>query len=195
MTLFASPYRKMMAWCQNRKSTRYLYGLSLIESIFFPIPPDVILAPMCVARPEYAFRLAAMTTLFSVTGGVIGYLIGFFIFDQIQPWLVTSYLWDVYQQAKLLIDQWGVWIILTAGFSPVPYKIFTLGAGVLEQNFILFFIASVLGRSMRFFLLAWLLKKLGATMLPRIERKIETIGWIMVGTLVTMLVLYYLLGT
>ena len=185
----------MMAWCQNRKSTRYLYGLSLIESIFFPIPPDVILAPMCVARPEHAFRLAAMTTLFSVTGGVIGYLIGFFIFDQIQPWLVTSYLWDVYQQAKLLIDQWGVWIILTAGFSPVPYKIFTLGAGVLEQNFILFFIASVLGRSMRFFLLAWLLKKLGATMLPRIERKIETIGWIMVGILVTMLVLYYLLGT
>ena len=195
MTLFASPYRKMMAWCQNRKSTRYLYGLSLIESIFFPIPPDVILAPMCVARPEYAFRLAAMTTLFSVTGGVIGYLIGFFIFDQIQPWLVTSYLWDVYQQAKLLIDRWGVWIILTAGFSPVPYKIFTLGAGVLEQNFILFFIASVLGRSMRFFLLAWLLKKLGATMLPKIERKIETIGWIMVVTLVTMLVLYYLLGT
>lgn len=192
MSLFATPYKRIMQWMLHHKTTRYLYGLSFIEAVIFPVPPDIMLAPMCAARPDNALRLAAMTTLFSVAGGILGYVIGFFIFEQIEPWLMSSRFADGYGEAKILIDEWGVWIIVTAGFSPVPYKIFTLGAGVLEQNFILFFIASVIGRGARFFLLALLLRRLGPAMLVKIEQRIEVVGWTMAFIVLAAIIFYYL---
>ena len=194
MRIFAHTYDKMLTWFSHHKSTPYLYILTFIEPIFFPIPPDVMLAPMCAARPRSAMKLALMTTLFSVAGGATAYLIGFFLFDQIQDWLIVSNFWDSYQQAKALIEEWGVWIILTVSFSPLPYKIFTIGAGALEQNFLLFLIASLIGRGARFFLVALLLRKFGVIMLPKIRSQIEGMGWFITVVLLIAIVIYYLTG-
>ena len=100
----------------------YLSGLSFAESSFFPIPPDVMLAPMSMAQPGRAWRYAALTTLASVLGGLLGYLIGYYAFDLIQPWLQESHYWSKYLVAREWFEEWGFWAILVAGFSPIPTR-------------------------------------------------------------------------
>ena len=117
-------YALAMRWSRHPKAPLYLGGLSFAESSFFPVPPDVMLAPMCLANPQRAWRLALLTTLTSVAGGVFGYLIGYFAFDAIEPWLRASRYWGAYAQAVAWFEAWGFWAIFIAGFSPIPYKVF-----------------------------------------------------------------------
>jgi membrane protein YqaA with SNARE-associated domain len=180
MQLFTPLYDKCMGWARHRYAVWYLSGLSFAESSFFPVPPDVMLAPMSMAQPARAWRYAAITTLASVLGGLLGYFIGFFAFDLIQPWLQESHYWDKYLHARNWFETWGFWAILVAGFSPIPYKVFTIAAGTLAMTMPLFVIGSILGRGGRFFLVAGLMAWGGPGMEQKLRIYVERLGWLVI---------------
>ncbi len=184
MRLFSRLMEKVMEWARHRHAVWYLGVLSFAESSFFPVPPDVMLAPMSLARPERAWHYAALTTLASVLGGVAGYLIGMFAFELIAPLLHRAGYWDRYLATRDWFDAWGVWVVFLAGFSPIPYKIFTITAGVLGMAFLPFLLASAVGRGARFFLVAWLMRLGGPDMERIIKQYIDRIGWLLVAVVV-----------
>ena len=188
MPVFTALYDRCMALARHRQASWYLAGLSFSESSFFPVPPDVMLAPMSMARPERAMGYALITTVASVIGGLFGYLIGYFAFDLVAPWVQRAGHWEQYLRARDWFDIWGFWAILIAGFSPIPYKVFTIAAGTLSMNLPLFIAGSVIGRGGRFFLVASLLSWGGPRMESALRTYIERIGW----ALVIMGVLAYL---
>lgn len=177
MKLFAPMYNAMMRWSRHEKAVWYLLIVAFTESSFFIIPPDVMLLPMCLAKPDKAWRLASYTTICSVLGGLLGYVIGFAFFAFIKPWIVHFGYMHTYQLALHWFEHWGFWVIFVAGFSPIPYKIFTIAAGVFGIALPAFLIASIIGRGGRFFLVAGLMKLGGAKMEGNIRRYIEWIGW------------------
>ena len=183
MRLFGPLYDRVLGWAAHPKARWYLGGLSFAESSFFPIPPDVMLAPMALARPVDAWRLALLTTLTSVAGGVLGYLIGHFALDLVEPWLMSAGYWDGYLQVRGWFETWGFWAVLAAGFSPIPYKLFTIAAGALGMFLPVFVLASIIGRGGRFFLVAGLIRWGGAPMEARLRRNVEFLGWLFVGLL------------
>ncbi|MES9898000.1 MAG: YqaA family protein [Sedimenticola sp.] len=180
MRLFSHLYAKVMLWARHRHASRYLAGLSFAESSFFPIPPDVMLAPMTLANPAKAWNLAALTTVASVVGGLLGYLIGLFAFDLVEPLLQDGGYYPKYLQAKNWFDEWGFWAIFVAGFSPIPYKVFTITAGVISMALLPFVLASFIGRGARFFLVAALMAWGGEKMEAVLKKYIDLIGWLMV---------------
>ncbi|HLW04984.1 MAG TPA: YqaA family protein [Azoarcus sp.] len=188
LKLFSRLYARVMQWARHRHAPWYLGGLSFVESSFFPIPPDVMLAPMSLAKPERAWRFALITTLASVAGGMLGYLIGAFVFDLIQPWLSETRYWTKYLEAQEWFARWGFWAILVAGFSPIPYKVFTIAAGVAAMPFAPFVVASAIGRGTRFFLVAGLMKLGGARMEAALHRHVEFLGWLTVAVLVVAMI-------
>lgn len=180
MRLFGPLYDWVIRWSSHRHAERYLAVLSFAESSFFPVPPDVLLAPMTLARPKRGWWLATITTVASVIGGFAGYAIGWFALDWIEPMLVDFGYWEHYLTATEWFSRYGFWAVLVAGFSPVPYKIFTIAAGALHMFLPGFVIASVLGRGGRFFLVAGLLILGGERMERGLRRHIDTLGWITV---------------
>jgi len=189
MRLFSSLYERVMRWSRHPHAPRYLAALSFAESSFFPIPPDVMLAPMALANPARAWRLAALTTAASVIGGLAGYLIGLFAFDMVEPLLHSAGYFPKYLQAKAWFDEWGFWAIFLAGFSPIPYKVFTITAGVISMALIPFTLASLLGRGARFFLVASLMAWGGERMEETLKTYIDRIGWIMILLLIVVIVM------
>ena len=192
MQVFENIYQGVMRFSQRRDAPYYLWLLSFVESFILPFPPpDVMLAPMAVARPAMALRFATLTLLFSVLGGLVGYLIGAFLFDLAQPLIIDWGYQARFETVIVWFGQWGFWAVLVAGFSPVPYKIFTIAAGVLNLAILPFVLASIIGRGARFFLLAWCLAKFGPAIEDRLIRYIEFIGWaIVVGLLLAIVVVY-----
>ncbi|NOX67706.1 MAG: DedA family protein [Gammaproteobacteria bacterium] len=194
MRLFTSMYDWVLSLARHPYAERYLAGLSFAESSFFPIPPDVMLAPMCLAQRQRAWRFAGITTAASLAGGIAGYAIGYFLFDRIQPWLATTDYWDAYLTGREWFSRWGVWAVFVAGFSPIPYKIFTISAGVALLNLPGFIVASLLGRGARFFLVAGLIVAGGERMAAMLPKYVERIGWTVVAIAVAV-VAYAVLKT
>lgn len=189
MAMFSRLYELALRWAASPRAPWGLAVLSFTESSFFPIPPDVMLAPMALARLDRAWRYAAITTIASVLGGIFGYLIGLFAFEAVAPWLKEAGYWDTYLTAKSWFDEWGVWAVLLAGFSPIPYKIFTISAGVTSFAFLPFVIASFVGRGARFFLVAGLIVWGGERMEGFLRKYIDWIGW---ATVLLAVVVYLL---
>lgn len=169
-----------MRWVQHRHAPWYLGALSFAESSFFPIPPDVMLAPMSLAQPTRAWHFALLTTVASVAGGAFGYLLGLFLFDLIEPFLHQAGYWHHYLTARAWFDEWGFWAIFLAGFSPIPYKVFTVTAGVIAMAWVPFLLGSIIGRGARFFLVAALMRWGGPRMEMVIRTNIERLGWLTV---------------
>ncbi len=191
MQLFATIYQGVMRFSRRSEAPYYLSLLSFVESFILPFPPpDVMLAPMALAKPARAMHFAALTLLFSVLGGLVGYAIGAFLFDLAEPVIVDWGYQARFQTVIEWFEKWGFWSVLVAGFSPVPYKIFTIAAGVFGLALLPFILASIIGRGTRFFLLAWCLARFGPAIEPRLVRYIETIGWAIVAALVLAIVLY-----
>lgn len=184
-----------MRWSRHPKATWYLGVLSFTESSFFPVPPDVMLAPMCLASPRRAWWFALLTTLTSVAGGLLGYAIGYFALDAVMPWLQDSRYWPAFQQASEWFDKWGVWAIFIAGFSPIPYKVFTVAAGALSMALLPFTLASIVGRGLRFFMVAGLMAWGGARMELFLKRYVDRIGWATVALIVVGAIVYRAVGT
>ncbi len=187
MTLFAPLYERILVWSRHPHAERYLALMSFSESSFFPIPVDVMLAPMCLAAQERWVRLATIATVFSVLGGLLGYAIGFGMFEVIEPWLRESHYWAAYETSRRWFDDYGIWVVFVAGFSPIPYKVFTIAAGVAVLNLPGFFIASLVGRAARFFLVAGLVKAGGERFETSLKRHVERIGWALVAVSVVVI--------
>lgn len=177
MRLFYHLYQHVMQWSKHRHAPYYLAGMSFIESSFFPIPPDVMLAPMCLAKPARAWRYAALTTLASVLGALLGYVLGLFFFSWVKIGLVNLGYLNEYQHIQSWFFKWGAWVMFIAAFSPIPFKLFTIAAGVLKMNLIPFILGSLLGRSMRFYLVAALMHFGGERMDLWLKRFVDWIGW------------------
>jgi len=177
MRLFSKIFDRVMVWSRHPKAPWYLAALSFSESSFFPVPPDVMLAPMVLARPRSAWRFAGLTTVASVVGGAAGYLIGALAIEAIEPLLHRLDYWDVYLKARLWFQTWGFWAVLAAGFSPIPYKIFTIAAGAMSMLLVPFLLASLVGRGARFFLVAGLIAWGGSRFESNLKRYIDAIGW------------------
>ena len=179
--MFLRLYDWVIQLAAHRRSPAYLSVLSFTESSFFPIPPDVMLIPMCLAKPDRAWFYAASCTLFSILGGMAGYLIGKLAFGWIEPWLMDSSYVDVFTHAVASFDEWGFWYILLAGFTPIPYKIFTISAGVVGMPFWIFTAGSTVGRGGRFFLVAGLIRLGGKDFADKMRRYIDLIGWVLLA--------------
>ncbi len=182
--MFQKLYDKTILWSKHRHAGKYLAVLSFAESSFFPIPPDVMLAPMALSQPSKAWRLALLTTIASVLGGMMGYVIGYFMFDSISPWLQESRYWDKYLLAENWFQEWGVWAVFIAGFSPIPYKVFTIAAGALQMMFLPFVFASMIGRGGRFFLVALLIAAGGEKLESKLREYMDRLGWALVALVV-----------
>ncbi len=180
MRIFSALYDKAMVWANHRHAPWYLGGLSFAESSFFPIPPDVMLAPMSLARTDRAWWYAGLTTVTSVLGGLFGYLIGVLAIDAVLPLIVEAGYEPRYVQAIDWFAEWGVWAVFVAGFSPIPYKLFTIAAGASAMPLLPFAIASLVGRGARFFLVAGLMRWGGAPMEKALRTYIDRLGWLVV---------------
>ncbi len=184
MRIFSSVYNKVMAWSRHRHAPGYLAGLSFAESSFFPIPPDVMLAPMSLAQPKRAWFFAGLTTLASVAGGIAGYIIGMYFIEFIEPFIHKWGYWEKFLHVRVWFEEWGFWAILIAGFSPVPYKLFTISAGVISMAFVPFVLASAIGRGARFYLVSGLMVWGGARMEEKLRCYIDRLGWLVVFAIV-----------
>ncbi len=192
MKWFSSLYLQVMKWSRHPRAAWYLGGLSFAESSFFPVPPDVMLAPMSLAQPARAWRFALLTTVTSVLGGILGYAIGLLAFDAVAPFLQDAGYYPKYLQAKAWFAEWGFWAVFLAGFSPIPYKVFTITAGVIAMAFLPFVAASIVGRGARFFLVATLMAWGGEKMERKLHQWIDYIGWITVVLVVAGVLIYKL---
>lgn len=171
--LVKATYDYMLNLASRPNAMYFLFAVAFIESSFFPIPPDVMLIPMVLAAPSKAWRIATVATIASVLGGAFGYAIGVFFFDLIARPILTFYgymhQFDVF---KDYYHEWGAWIVFGAGITPFPYKVVTIASGVVHLDFVVFTLASVVARGMRFYLVAWLLKKFGEPMKEYIEKNL-----------------------
>ncbi|KFZ29638.1 membrane protein [Pseudidiomarina atlantica] len=185
MKLFSSLYDRVLQWSQHRSAPSILAALSFSESVIFPIPPDVMLAPMAMTQPQRAWFFAFITTVASVLGGIAGYWLGYFAFD---PLVLPLIEWAGYEDKLEHVTGWfreyGFWIIFIAGFSPIPYKLFTVTGGMLQVYFLPFVLGSVISRGLRFYLVAWLLRTGGPQMAIRLRKYVDRIGWALVGVAV-----------
>src|SRR5437660_12803471 len=159
--------RRLYDWCiaaADKPYATWLLGtVSFVESSFFPVPPDAMLIPMSLARPDKAWFYATVCTVTSVAGGVLGYLIGAMLYDSIGLWLIQLYGYGGKVDAfRAAYAQWGGWIILLKGLTPIPYKIVTIASGFAGYNLLLFVVLSIVARGMRFYLEAFLLNRYGA---------------------------------
>ena len=177
--MFLRLYDWIIELAAHRRSPVYLSVLSFTESSFFPIPPDVMLIPMCLAKPARGWSYAGLCTLFSIIGGMAGYLIGKLAFGWIEPWLMASSYAAVFTSAVASFEKWGFWYVLLAGFTPIPYKVFTISAGVVGMPIWAFVAGSTVGRGGRFFLVAGLIRLGGDNFATRMRRYIDLFGWVL----------------
>jgi membrane protein YqaA with SNARE-associated domain len=195
MALFGSIYKRVIGWAKHRHASYYLSATSFAESSFFPVPVDVLLAPMVLAQREKAWWYASLATVTSVAGAVFGYYIGLFLFDQVaQPIIDFYHFQEKFIYVQELFNKYGVWIIFIAGFSPIPYKIFTITAGVVAMPLLPFILTSLVARGARFFLVAGLLYVGGEKIDAVLEKRVEQIGWATVVIIVLAISIYQLIN-
>jgi len=183
--MIESLYQRVLRLAASQHAVLALAGVAFIESSVFPIPPDVLLIPMIIAAPPRAFRLAAICTAASVLGGFLGYAIGYFAFATIgEPVLQFYHVMDRYEALKASFAEWGAWIIILKGMTPIPYKIVTIASGAFHFDLATFAIASAISRSIRFFLLAVLLWRFGTPIRDFIEHRLMLVTSVFVIFLV-----------
>lgn len=182
-------YDYSIAAAQSPRAAWLLGSVSFAESSFFPIPPDVMLVPMSIARPERAYYYAFVCTVTSVAGGVFGYLIGALLYESVGLWVIQLYGYgDKVEAFRESYAEWGAWIILLKGLTPIPYKLVTITSGFASYNIFLFILFSVITRGGRFFVLAFLLHRYGPGARDMIEKRLGlwTLGFavVLVGGIV-----------
>ena len=161
----------------KKNALMWLFTISFIESSFFPIPPDIMIIPMVLATPKQAYKIAAVALIASVLGGYLGYAIGVFGFELIAKPLLEFYGYmDGFMKFENYYHEYGAWIVFGAGITPFPYKIITIASGVVRLDLVVFTIASVLARGIRFYVIAWLLKRFGAPMKAFIEKNLNLLS-------------------
>jgi membrane protein YqaA with SNARE-associated domain len=176
--MFRSLYDWTLRLAHHRHAVRSMAAVSFAESSFFPIPPDVVLVPVVLANRDRAYWIATVCTVASVLGGILGYVIGAFLWESIGLWLAQLYhLEEKMEDLRGLYGEWGTAVILIKGLTPIPFKLVTIASGVFSFNFPLFVLLAAITRGFRFFLIAFLLKKFGEPVQEFIERRLNLIGF------------------
>jgi membrane protein YqaA with SNARE-associated domain len=166
-------YDSVLALAASRLAPVWLATVSFVESIFFPIPPDALLIPMCLARPDRALRYALICTTAGVAGGVTGYYVGYALYELVAVPLIALYKYEAaFAQFRTMYETYGIWVVAIGGFTPVPYKVVAIASGAASFNLPLFILSSVLARGARFFLVAWLLRRYGERIRHFIEQRL-----------------------
>lgn len=169
-------YDTTMRLAGHRHAMWWMAAVSFVESSVFPIPPDVMLVPMVLAERRKAWVYALVCTLASVAGGFLGYAIGYFLFESIGDWVIRVYhLAQEFETFKHTFNEYGAWIVVIKGMTPIPYKLITITAGVTHLSLAVFAAASVVSRAIRFFLVAWLLWQFGPPIRDFIERRLTLV--------------------
>ena len=183
--MFERLYRRVLSLAESDRAPSALAAIAFAESSFFPIPPDVILIPMSLARPKQAWRYAAICTIASVAGGMVGYAIGALLFDTIGRWLIDAYGYGERMAAlQEAYARWGALVILLKGLTPIPYKLVTIVSGLLGYNFVAFVLLSALTRGARFFIVAGVLNRFGDPLRVALERHFAVFLGIIAVTIV-----------
>ncbi len=191
MRIFSALYNRMMLWASHRHAPYYLGVISFTESSFFPIPPDVMLAPMSLAQPKRAWWYATLTTITAVLGAFVGYIIGMFFFDFVHPLIIEFGYQLTYEQVQNWFETWGFWVLVFAGsVSPVPFKLFTIAAGALHMSLFPFFVGALVGRSIRYYFISGLMILGGKRMDEMLRRSVDWLGWIVLVLLVIGYIIY-----
>jgi len=186
-------YDWVLSWAQTRYGTPALCLLALAEASVFPIPPDPLLMALSLSRSERAWRYAVFCTIGSVLGGCLGYLIGWGVWDLLAPFFfehIPGFTPERFAQVKGLFADYGFWTIFAAGFTPIPYKIFTISAGFFMINLPVFIVASLVSRGLRFFILAALIWRYGAPIKEFIDRYFNLITYLVLLAALLVLVVW-----
>ena len=191
MKLFGPLYDLVMRWSAHKHAPWFLCVVSFMESSFFPVPTVFMLAPMVAAKPRSGVYFATLATLSSVAGGVLGYVIGYFLIDAVLPWIIDFGYLDKYELARSWFDKWGFWALFLAGFSPIPYKVFTIAGGSMSMSLIPFILASIIGRAGQFFVAAGLIMLLGPKVEPMVRRYVEWLGWLVIVLVVVFFLVFH----
>ncbi len=169
-------YRRLLLLAAGPRAPLWLAVIAFAEASFFPLPPDALLIPMALARPHRAWRLAAICTAASVVGGAFGYFIGFALYQAVAQPLLHAYGYEAaFERFRQTFAEYGFWVILLKGLTPIPYKIVTIASGAAGFNFGMFMLASVLTRGARFFLIAALLRRFGDPVRVFVERRLTLV--------------------
>jgi membrane protein YqaA with SNARE-associated domain len=183
-------YDWVLSWAHHRHAPLALFLLAFAESSFFPVPPDVLLIALALGIPARAFRLALITTAGSVLGGLAGYAIGYGFMASVGQWILDVYHFHAqFEKIQNLYLEYDIWAIAIAGFTPIPYKVFTIAAGAFDMDVWRFTLASLVSRGARFFLLAWLIHHYGATIKDFIDRYFNALTLLFVALLLGFFVL------
>lgn len=178
-------YRWVVGWAETKQAEQALGAIAFAESSFFPIPPDPLLIAMVMAKPVMFLRYATICTLSSVVGGIVGYAIGLLFFETLGKWIIDTYhLQEKFVYIGTRYDENAFFTVFTAAFTPIPYKLITVAAGVFQIHFLMFVVASIIGRGMRFFLVAFLMQRLGARYKDAIEKYIDILSLIFVAMII-----------
>lgn len=190
MKIFAPLYEKVMLLSKHKHAPFYLYLTAFVESIFWPVPVDIMLAPMALAKRKLAWRFAFGATIFSVLGGAVGYALGSFLYEPVVvPFIEMMSYQDKMQTAQSWFIEWGIMVIFIASFTPIPFKVFTITAGVMNMAFLPFMLTALVGRGLRFFLVATLMVIGGEKMEAKLSKYIDLLGWL---TIVAAIALYFI---
>lgn len=191
MKIFGPLYERTLAWAAHRHAPAYLTGLSFVEAIIFPVMPEVMLAPMCVAQPRRAFWFATLSLIGSMVGAVIGYALGHYAFEALKPMFAALGMLDNIEagiatvQAKMAESPWAVFTFLViGGFMPIPMKVFTWASGIVGVPMLQYVLSMLIGRGKRVFLLALVIRIGGPRAEAALRRYIEPVGWIATAVVV-----------
>jgi membrane protein YqaA with SNARE-associated domain len=182
--MFRPLYNWTLRLARHRRAIPAMAAISFAESSFFPIPPDVMLVPMVLARRSQAYLIAAVCTVSSVAGGLFGYAIGFFLWDSLGAWLIDLYgLGDEAEKFRGWYAEQGAWVILIKGLTPIPFKLVTIASGLAHFNIGLFVLLATITRGIRFFVIAALLKRYGEPIQRFIDERLTLVSWGFLGLL------------
>ena len=188
MKIFQPLYERAILWARHPRAPLLLTLLSFIEAIFFPVPPELMLAPMCVAQPRRGFVYAGLSLLGSMAGMFVGYAIGYYAIDLAMPFIDKMGYGSEFESIKQQAADNGFWLLLIAGFTPVPFKIFTLASGAVGMPLLPFFFGGAIGRGKRVFLVAGAIRLGGEKAEAALRKYIEPIGWFALALLVAVVV-------
>ena len=187
MRIFSYIYHHVMSISRHRNASATLALVTFIEAILLPFPPDILLMSMTLADKSKWIRFSNIATIFSVIGGIIGYMLGAFFIDAVYGYVVQFGYQESYQLVQLWFIKWGFWVVFLAGFTPIPYKIFTIASGAFHLNFIVFVVASIISRGARFFLVSYLIYRFEDKFKKFAIKYLDIIGW---GTVLIAIVAY-----
>lgn len=175
----------MLELVRSQHAERSLFAISFAESSFFPLPPDLMLGPMAAAEPSKWARYALNCTIASVAGGLVGYAIGYFLFESVGQWIISVFGYGGKEEAlRAFYAKWGAWFIFMKGLTPIPFKLVTIVSGAMQFSLPIFFAATLITRGARFFAVAWIFQKFGPQIAPVIEKRM---GLVLAGTAIAII--------